>query len=283
MTAASRSNGTRRPSTDAADDDAPHLGVESVDLVAHDARRRSTAGVRPPGRRRRGRRRWPRAPRGRTGCRPCGVWSASTARNDGSCSNTAARNVAHVGRAEPGELQVGHRVAPVEPRQQVGGGVASGESVGAVGADHHERSAVGLGEELEGGQALRVGPVEVFEHDERGATGGEGPDEVDACPHPLLGGSARVLDHGCAARGGCSRRSLPRASRNSSIGRPTVPGSAWPASTSVPAGALATSSCTSRVLPMPASPAISATAGTDEVALQGTQPPQLGRATDHDR
>ena len=34
--------------------------------------RRSTAGVRPPSRRRRGRWRWPPAPRGRTGCRRCG-------------------------------------------------------------------------------------------------------------------------------------------------------------------------------------------------------------------
>ena len=106
-------------------DDAPHLRVESVDLVAHDARRRSTAAgasskASPP-------RSLALATSSsrKNGLPPVRVWSASTARNDGSCSNTAVEERAHVGRAEPGELEVRHRVAPLEPRQQVGGGVPS--------------------------------------------------------------------------------------------------------------------------------------------------------------
>ena len=52
-----------------------------------------------------------------------------------------------------------------------------------------------------------------------------------------------------------------RASRSSSKGRPRPPGSAWPASTRVSSGRPATSSRTSRVLPMPASPPTSAMPG----------------------
>ena len=167
----------------------------------------------------------------------------------------------HLGRAEPSELDVGDQVAPIEPGEQVGGGVAPGQPVGAVGADEDQRTAVGLGEQLEGGEALGVGPVQVLEHDEPGAPVGQRAHEVDAGPDPLLGGQALGPSRPRRSRGCRSRRSCPSASRNSSIGRPTVPGSAWPASTSVPAGALATSSWTSRVLPMPASPAIRAIVG----------------------
>ena len=85
---------------------------------------------------------------------------------------------------------------------------------------------------------------------------------VDCDPDPFLRRPARVTDQGhqgCVVVGRRRRRST---SRNSSIGRPTVPGSAWPARTIVPAGARAISSWMSRVLPMPASPATRATVGT---------------------
>ena len=173
-------------------------------------------------------------------------------------------------------------MAPVEPRQQVGGGVLSREAVGAVGADDHQWSALGLGEELEGGQALRVGPVQVLEHDERGAIGGEGSDEVDASSHPLLGRSARVLDHGgalgVAAHVGAAEdieEQLHRSTDGARIGlagqHERADGGAGDELLHEPRLAdpgLAGDQCDHRYR---------------RGALQGTQPPQLGRATDHDR
>ena len=281
VTEASRSNGTRRPSTDAAtttlrtSGSSPSTWLCTTSATVHG--RGASSKASPP-------RSLALATSSsrKNGLPPVRVWSASTARNDGSCSNTAVEERAHVGRAEPGELEVRHRVAPVEPRQQVGGGVLSREAVGAIGADHHQWSALRLGEELEGGQALRVGPVQVFEHDERGAIGGEGPDEVDAGPHPLLGRSARVLDHGCAlgvaAHVGAAEdieEQLHRSTDGARIGlagqHERADGSAGDELLHEPRLAdpgLAGDQCDHRYRRGP---------------LQGTQPPQLGRATDHDR
>ena len=50
------------------------------------------------------------------------------------------------------------------------------------------------------------------------------------------------------------------------VRRASEPGSAWPTSTTVSAGTVASSSCTSRVLPMPGSPAMIATAGRRDAA-----------------
>ena len=66
--------------------------------------------------------------------------------------------------AEAVEAEVGDGVAALQAGQQLGDGVAPVHGVGPVGADEDQRAAVGLGEALEEGDALGVGPVEVLEH-----------------------------------------------------------------------------------------------------------------------
>ena len=209
------------------------------------------------------------------------VCRASTVRNDGSWSNTAARNPLTSAGVRRSRWTWVTRWRRSSRGHRLGRGVAARQAVGPVGADEHEAAArTGrarrgrLGEALEHGDALGVGPVQVLEHDERGVAAGpvaQRPHEVDARPHALLGRAVGVAHGRREGRevgvGASSPASAPSAaastaSRNSSIGRPTVPGSAWPASTRVPPGARRTSSCTSRVLPMPASPDTRATDGT---------------------
>ena len=219
----------------------------------------------------------------KNGLPPVRLWSASTARYGGSCSNTAARNsFTSAGPRRPSCTWV-TEVAPVEAGEEVGGGVAPREPVGAVGADEHQRAAVGLGEQLEGGRGSRRRPSG-GPRTRRGAGPPPDSERTRSTPARTRSSAERLGSFTTAAQSGLPLTSvLPRASRNSSIGRPTVPGSAWPASTSVPGGALATSSCTSRVLPMPASPAIRAIVGHRRGAEERAQPPEVGLPADHDR
>ena len=102
-------------------------------------------------------------------------------------------------------MDVGDAVAPLEPPDRLGCGVAARQAVGPVRADEHEavahtgRARRGrLGEALERGDALGVGPVQVLEHDERGVAAGpvaQRPHEVDTRPHALLGRAVGVA-HG---------------------------------------------------------------------------------------
>ena len=280
VTAASRSNATRRPSTDIAETTARTSGSRPSTWrrtsLGHGPRQGSAGQV--------------------LGAHVAGAGDelleeervaagAAVEGLDGAVRRVllehGGEELAHLGGAEPAELHVGDEVAALEAGEQVGGGVAPGEPVGSVGADEHERAAVGFGEPLEDGEALGVGPVEVLEHDERRARPptGSGRGRRRLAPAPRRRGSGpsrRRRSRGCALTS-----VLPRASRNSSIGRPTVPGSAWPASTSVPGGALATSSCTRRVLPMPASPAIRAIGGRRRRAEERAQPSEVGLPADH--
>ena len=200
----------------------------------------------------------------KNGLPPVRRWRASTVRNDGSSPNTAARNPltsAGASRLRRTLVTAWRRSSRV---QEIAGGVTPRQSVGTVGADDQERTAIGLGEALEQRQALRVGPVEVLEHDETRVAGGEQTHEVDACPHPVLGRLADVgHDRGQLGMSvqvghcGASRGTAPSAARRSP-GRPDRQGPRCAGST------LSISSRASRVLPMPASPAISATAGERE-------------------
>jgi hypothetical protein len=70
---------------------------------------------------------------------------------------------------EAAQGEVRDRVAALEPGQQLGGRVAPRQPVGPVGADQQQAAAVGLGQLLEDAEALGVGPVEVFEHEQAGA------------------------------------------------------------------------------------------------------------------
>ena len=243
-------------------DDPAHVGVEVVDLVA------DQLGHRP--RQRHGR-------RGRRRCRSPALRhqlleeervaaGAGVQRLDDAVRRHVAvhrgEEGADVGRAEPPELDVGDRVPAFEPGEQLGRRVAAGQPVGPVGAHHQQPAPAGLGQLLEHGDALGVGPVQVLEHDEAGGARREPADQLDrrsgCAPRPC--GRGRRWPRPASAWSSVGTR--PRASRNSSIGRLSLPGSAWPARTTVSAGTWPTSSLTRRVLPMPASPATRATAGS---------------------
>ena len=108
----------------------------------------------------------------------------------------------HLGRGEAAQLHVRDGVAPFEPRQEVGGGVAARQAVGSVGADEEEGAAAGLGEQLEHRQALGVGPVEVFEDHDAAGVGDEVLDESHRGAHPLLGGALGIGGDGVLLVGG---------------------------------------------------------------------------------
>ncbi len=101
---------------------------------------------------------------------------------------------ADVGRAEPPQLDVGDRVPAFEPGEQLGRRVAAGQPVGPVRAHHQQPPPAGLGQLLEHGDALEVGPVQVLEHDEPGGARREPADQLDPGADALLGRAAGVGD-----------------------------------------------------------------------------------------
>ena len=174
--------------------DRAHLGVEARDLVAHELghRPRERGVLHALGEVPRARHELLEEERVAAGAR--------VERLDGAegriLLEDGGQERAHLGGAEAGELQVGHRVPTLEAREELGGRMAPGEAVGAVGADHHQGAAFRLGQQLEGGQALGVGPVEVLEHDEAGPRIGEAAHEVDSRPHAVFRGTPAVPDGG---------------------------------------------------------------------------------------
>ena len=98
-----------------------------------------------------------------------------------------------VGEAEAVEAQVDDGVPALEARQQLGERVPAGDLVGPVGAD--EQPAAGqVGHPLEEGDALRVGPVQVLEDDDRRAGRGEVADDLQPGLQPLHHPAVRVGD-----------------------------------------------------------------------------------------
>ena len=108
------------------------------------------------------------------------------------------------------EVDVRDPVPPVEAGHGVGGRVAAGQAVGPVGPHQHQAPTRprrarrrGLGQALEHGDALGVGPVEVLEHEERGAATGpvaQRPHQVDPGPDALLRGAVGVAHGGHEGR-----------------------------------------------------------------------------------
>ena len=125
-------------------------------------------------------------------------------------------------------------------------------------------------------------------------TAGESPIRSARMARPVCRRSTG-LRRGSASAASCSSSTSGRpsmASRSTSYGRDSEPGSAWPTSTTVSAGTVASSSCTSRVFPMPGSPAMIATAGSRAEAscanrrsslsrpiITGLAPPRMVRTT----
>ena len=191
---------------------------------------------------------------------------------------------AHVGRAEAVEVDVGHRVAALEARQQVGGGVAAarGRRAGRCRPGRAVRRRARRGART----AARLS--ESAQWRSSNTTQGRRP----AVSWRTRSTPARTRSSDGRLGSGRRRRSSAwpltsarrATSRNSSIGRPTVPGSAWPASTSVPGGHAGdraparAGSCRCRPRRRSVRPT-----GTDEAPTQGAQPVQLGRSTDHHR
>ena len=106
-------------------------------------------------------------------------------------------------RVEAVEPDVGDGVAPLDPQQRLGRGVAAGQAVGPVGADeeHGTGPRAGVhrrqrGQPLEHRDALGVGPVQVLEDDQRGAAGGQPPHQVGRRPHPLVRAPLDVAHRG---------------------------------------------------------------------------------------
>ncbi len=102
---------------------------------------------------------------------------------------------AHLGGAEPAEADLGDGVPALQPRQQLRGRVPTGEAVGPIRADHQQGPTFGLGQELDGGQALGVRPVEVLEHQQAGSTAGQASNQLHSGPHPFLGRPIGIAHH----------------------------------------------------------------------------------------
>ena len=109
--------------------------------------------------------------------------------------------------------------------------------------------------------------MEILEHHQPRCPADELPDQVDRSTHPLVSGSIVVTDDVQQVGRRIGLRTLE--SVEEQLHRPARgAGSAWPASTTVAAGARDTSSCTRRVLPMPASPATSTTVGAEAAPMR---------------
>ena len=72
--------------------------------------------------------------------------------------------------------------------------MAARQAVGAVGADDEQPAAAGLGQLLEYGEALGVGPVEILEHHDAGDPLGEPPYQLDPGSDPLVGRAVGVVN-----------------------------------------------------------------------------------------
>ena len=123
--------------------------------------------------------------------------------------------------------------------------------------------------------------MQVLEDDDRGRVADQVGQDGQAGVQPLDRAARRVGEGRQLLLVDPGRPSM--ASSSTSYGRDSEPGSAWPTSTTaVPSGTVASSSCTSRVLPMPGSPAMSATAGLAR-RRELRQPAQLAVPPDHHR
>src|SRR5581483_4293229 len=103
----------------------------------------------------------------------------------------------HVGGAQPVEVQVRHRPAAFEARYQLPGRLPARQRVGPVGRQEEHGPARRLCQPLEDGDARRIGPVQVVEHDDRGPRPRQRGDGVLHGRDPFVH-RPRVVEHGGA-------------------------------------------------------------------------------------
>ena len=132
---------------------------------------------------------------------------------------------AGVGDAEPFQPDMGDRVPALQVRQQGGDGLARGHVLRPVRADQQAGSGQ-LGDALEQGGALRVGPVQVLEDDDGAAVADQASDQGHAGVQPLDRAASRVGQRGEQVRigrlGAVQRveQQLVRAAQRAGFGLP---------------------------------------------------------------
>ena len=92
--------------------------------------------------------------------------------------------------------EVEEALSAVEAGQQLAGGVPPGHGVGTERPDHEQRRSDRVGQSLEQRDALRVGPVEVLEHDEPEALPDEPVHELEPGVDPFVAAPGSVGDRG---------------------------------------------------------------------------------------